>query len=65
MLSLVPSTDISVLYPGVMSITEYATIVPSTDNSVLFSGVMSTTKYVIISTKYIFQCTLSWSNEYY
>ena len=33
---IVPSTDISVLYPGVMSITEYATIVPSTDTELFF-----------------------------
>ena len=51
MLSISQSTFISALYPGVMSITEYATIVPSSDNSALYAEggeVMSTIEYVTI-----------------
>jgi len=35
--TIVPSTESSVLYPEVMSTTEYVTIVPSTESKVDFS----------------------------
>ena len=48
LVTIVPNTDSSVLYPEVMSTTEYVTIVPSTESSVLYPEVMSTTEYVTI-----------------
>ena len=56
--TIVPSTDKSVLFSEVMRTIKSVTIVPSTYISVLFAEAMSTTKYVITSEKYIYHCIL-------